>query len=114
MPGDMCKRSFQFGLSPAHLLNSCSMKVLLVILLLLLALLQYRLWFGDGGVIDMQHMQQAVDAQQLQIEALKERNEALAAEVKDLKQGVAAIEERARSELGMIKKDETFYQVVEE
>jgi len=90
------------------------MKALVVILCLLLLVLQYRFWIGDGGVIEIHRLQQAVDAQQIQNSALKERNAALEAEVVDLKTGVVAIEERARSDLGMIKKGETFYQTVEE
>ena len=89
------------------------MKTLMVILCLLLLVLQSRLWFGDGGLIEIHRLQQAVDTQQSRNGALKERNAALEAEVIDLKTGVAAIEERARSDLGMIKKGETFYQTVE-
>jgi len=89
------------------------MKTLIVILSLLLLVLQFRLWFGDGGLIEIHRLHQAVDTQQIQNSALKERNAALEAEVVDLKTGVAAIEERARSDLGMIKKGETFYQTVE-
>lgn len=89
------------------------MKTLMVILCLLLLVLQFRLWFGDGGLIESHRLQQAVDTRQIQNSALKERNDALEAEVVDLKTGVAAIEERARSDLGMIKKGETFYQTVE-
>jgi cell division protein FtsB len=90
------------------------MRVVLVILGLLLVVLQSRLWFGDGGLIEIHRLQQAVDAQQIQNKALKERNAALKAEVKDLKTGVTAIEERARNDLGMIKRGETFYQTVGE
>lgn len=89
------------------------MKTLIVILCLLLVMLQLRLWFGDGGVIENHRLHQAVASQQNENDALKKRNAALAAEVMDLKTGVAAIEERARSDLGMIKKGETFYQTVE-
>jgi len=85
----------------------------MVILCLLLLVLQFRLWFGDGGLVEIHRLQQAVDTQQIQNSALKDRNAALDAEVVDLKTGVAAIEERARSDLGMIKKGETFYQTVE-
>ena len=82
---------------------------MLAIMVVLTVLMQYRLWFGDSSIIEVRHKQQAVSAQHLQNEALKERNAALDAEVRDLKQGVAAIEERARSELGMIKDGEVFY-----
>ena len=90
------------------------MKQLVVILVILIILLQYRLWFGDGGLVEVWDLHRAVEEQKHENEALMERNKALEAEVKDLKQGLDAIEERARSELGMVKKDETFYQAVEE
>jgi len=90
------------------------MKQLVVILVILIILLQYRLWFGDGGLVEVWDLHRAVEEQKHENAALVERNKALEAEVKDLKQGLDAIEERARSELGMVKKDETFYQAVEE
>ena len=90
------------------------MRMLIVVLIILTVLLQYRLWFGDGGFVEVWNLHQAVEAQKQENTALMERNKALEAEVKDLKQGLDAIEERARSELGMVKKDETFYQTVEE
>jgi len=90
------------------------MKALFIFLVVLLLVLQFRLWFGDGGMLEVHRIQQKLDIQKSQNVTLKERNATLEAEVKDLKQGVAAIEERARSDLGMIKKGETFYQTVEE
>jgi cell division protein FtsB len=75
--------------------------------------LQYRLWFGSGGQREVEALQQQVRQQAHDNAGLKQRNEALAAEVEDLKSGEAAVEERARSELGMIKPGETFYRVVE-
>jgi cell division protein FtsB len=89
------------------------LRVLISILAVLLVLLQYRLWVGDGSLGDLHRLRGEVKAQQATNDQIKERNRALAGEVKDLKQGLAAIEERARSELGMVKKDETFYQVVD-
>ena len=89
------------------------MKLLIVALLVLLFFLQYRVWLGEGSLTEIWRMHQAIEAQMQENAALKERNAALDAEVKDLKHGLAAIEERARAELGMIKKDETFYRVVE-
>lgn len=83
-------------------------------MLLLLLALQYKLWFGDGGLIVVWRLGEQLEAQQQENRELRERNKALEAEVRDLKQGVAAIEERARSELGMIREGETFFQVVEE
>lgn len=90
------------------------MKVLVAVLLMLFALLQYRLWLSDGGLLKVWQLHQAVTRQQEENQRLLERNRALEAEVRDLKEGLAAIEERARSELGMIREGETFYQVVEE
>jgi cell division protein FtsB len=74
--------------------------------------LQYRLWVGDGGVPSVIQLQQDVQQQQQVKHQLQERNAALQAEVEDLKQGLDAIEERARSELGMVRKDEQFYQII--
>jgi cell division protein FtsB len=85
----------------------------LALLLVLLAWLQYRLWFGSGGEREVEALRQQVHQQARDNTGLKQRNEALAAEVEDLKSGEAAVEERARSELGMIKPGETFYRVVE-
>lgn len=84
------------------------------VLLLGLLLLQSRLWFGDGSVPEVWRLQQAVEAQREQNEALDERNRALAADVADLRQGREAIEERARRELGMLGTDESFYLVIED
>ena len=89
------------------------MKLAVYILLALLLLLQYPLWFGSGGAFALWALHREIDAQRAENARLAERNQALAAEVIDLKQGLEAIEERARAELGMIKKGETFYQVVE-
>ena len=93
------------------------MRVLLLVMLALAALLaglQYRLWFGVGGTEQVEELRARVDAQARQNEGLQQRNAALAAEVADLKSGEAAIEERARGELGMIKPGETFYRVVDD
>jgi cell division protein FtsB len=78
----------------------------------LFVVLQYPLWFGSGGVIAVWKLNREIAGQQAENAKLRERNDALDAEVKDLKQGSAAIEERARAELGLVKKGETFYQVV--
>lgn len=74
--------------------------------------LQYQLWFGVGGVKDVRRLEAAVAAQHQLNAGLKTRNERLYAEVQDLKLGREAVEERARVELGMVKPDEVFYQVV--
>jgi cell division protein FtsB len=88
------------------------MRILLAVLLLLLVLLQYKLWLGEGGFTDIRRLEQRVAAQALENEQLEQRNRELEAEVEDLRQGYEAIEERARNELGMIKEEEEFYQVV--
>lgn len=89
------------------------LRLLALLLLLLLVWLQVRLWTGHGGMAEVRQLEQRVDAQRTENAGLERRNEALAAEVEDLKQGEAAIEERARSELGMIREGEVFYRVVE-
>lgn len=90
------------------------MKILAGVLLLILLFLQGQLWFGQGSLPDLWRLKQAVEEQQRENRLLEERNAALAAEVKDLKSGLEAIEERARSELGMIREGETFYQVTDD
>ena len=90
------------------------MKWLLSFLILLLVLLQFRLWFSDSSLLEVWKLQQQMSEQRAENKLLKERNEALEAEVQDLKQGLQAIEERARSELGLVKKGETFYQVIDD
>ncbi|MEG2805333.1 cell division protein FtsB [Stenotrophomonas sp.] len=87
---------------------------MLLLLALLLAWLQYRFWFGPGNSGEVMSLEAQVASQQRDNAGLQQRNDALAAEVKDLKEGQAAIEERARSELGMIKPGEKFYRVVED
>ncbi|MCW9058076.1 MAG: cell division protein FtsB [Gammaproteobacteria bacterium] len=90
------------------------MRYLFLVLLVLLLFLQFRLWVGEGSFAEVWRLNQDVAEQKLDNARLRERNEALDAEVKDLKQGLDAIEERAREELGMIKEDEIFYQIIEE
>ncbi len=84
-----------------------------LILLILLLVLEIKLWAGEGGMRDVWHLEQRLAEQKQENLKLKQRNEALSAEVQDLKNGKDAIEERARSELGLIKPGEIFYQVVE-
>jgi cell division protein FtsB len=86
---------------------------LIVLLSVLLAWLQYKLWFGQGGAGQVQALSTQVEHQARDNTGLRQRNGEVAAEVEDLKSGEAAVEERARSELGMIKPGETFYRVVE-
>ena len=88
------------------------MKWLAIALGVVIAILQYRLWLSDSGVRELARMQEAVTQQRSQNAMLVERNRQLAAEVRDLKQGYSALEERARSDLGMIAGNESFYQVV--
>ena len=89
------------------------MKILVAVLSILFIVLQIKLWAGSGSVRDIWRLNETVSAQQRENSVLNERNNALQAEVQDLKTGYAAVEERARTELGMIKSDETFYQVVQ-
>jgi cell division protein FtsB len=89
------------------------MRLLIFILLILLVALQYRLWVGEGSLAEVSNLSEQVEIQKAENQRLKDRNAALDAEVQDLKTGYEAIEERARSELGMIKDDETFYQIVD-
>ena len=89
------------------------MKLIVAILFVLLIWLQYKLWLGAGGIPEVLELEQEIDAVQSEVDTLQERNKALDAEVMDLKKGIEAIEERARSEMGMIKKDEIYYQVID-
>ena len=88
------------------------MKWLAAALVVVILLLQYRLWLSGSGVRELAHMRATVAAQHGENAALMERNRQLAAEVRDLKTGMAALEERARSDLGMTAANETYYQVV--
>ncbi len=90
------------------------MKWISAILLILLLVLQYKLWVGQGSLAEVARLKQAIEQQTANNAEQRERNDALDAEVQDLKKGVEAIEERARSELGMIKKDEIFFQIIDE
>jgi cell division protein FtsB len=86
-------------------------KLLLVVAFVVFAVLQFNLWFGEGGVRDVRDLKKAVALQQQENEKLAERNRVLEAEVKDLKNGLEAVEEHSRLDLGMIKQNETFYLV---
>ncbi|MGE5639108.1 MAG: cell division protein FtsB [Clostridia bacterium] len=89
------------------------MKILAGILAALIVLIQYPLWLGKGGWLRAWHIEQDVGREKQKNAGLEVRNAGLAAEVRDLKQGTDAIEERARYELGMVRKDEVFFQVEE-
>lgn len=88
------------------------MRLLVTGLVLLLLLLQYRLWVGPGSLAEVNNLRHEIGALREELVGLRERNRALQAEVEDLRSGQAAVEERARSELGMIKQGERFYQVI--
>ena len=88
-------------------------RILLLSLLTLLAVLQYRMWFGEANILELSTLRSAIDEQTSKNDKLLLRNHQLEAEVKDLRRGLVAIEERARSELGMVKPNETFYQLID-
>ncbi|MBI2969346.1 MAG: cell division protein FtsB [Gammaproteobacteria bacterium] len=88
------------------------MKVINLVLVIVLGALQYRLWSGPGSIPDVRRLNDIRTEQVRENRELRERNLALAAEVLDLKHGLEAVEERARSEMGMIMSGETFYQII--
>lgn len=90
------------------------MRLLALALGSLLLLIQYPLWLGKGGVLRVWEMERQIEAQRQANNRSQARNSALDAEVSDLKQGLEAIEERARSELGMVRHDEVFFQLLED
>jgi cell division protein FtsB len=89
------------------------MKRLIAFLLVLIGLLQYRLWFGDGGIRELQQLETRIEQLKQEGEKRRERNAALEADVNDLKEGTDAVEERARQELGMVREGETYIQVLD-
>jgi cell division protein FtsB len=88
-------------------------RLLILLLLVLLGLLQYRIWAGGDSQPQVLDLQRRSEAQQAENQRHRERNAQLEAEVRDLKEGLEAVEERARRELGMVKQGETFYLMVE-
>ena len=90
-----------------------SVKLVIAILLAAFVVLQFQLWLGDRGMPGVRRLEAAIASQSEDNVRLKARNQRLAAEVRDLKEGLEAVEERARSDLGMIGRDEIFYQIVE-
>jgi cell division protein FtsB len=88
------------------------MKLLLIVLITLLVALQYKLWIDEDGVREVWRLTKEVEAHKSEIAILQERNNVLTAEVIDLKSGLDAIEERARTDLGMIRENETFYHLI--
>lgn len=103
-----------------HIWKQCNSKtfmkpqmIFIVILVSLLALLQYKLWFSAGGITQYWQLKNNVAQVVQENKGLQEKNAQVVAEIKDLKQADTAIEERARNDLGLIKPDETFYQIVQ-
>lgn len=88
------------------------MKILIGILIILLIGLQYKLWFGDGGLSEVVQLSKELDEQKEKLRLLEERNRILEAQVLDLQNGLDAYEEKARNDLGMIKQGETFIQLI--
>jgi cell division protein FtsB len=88
------------------------MRLLIAALVVVFLVLQYRLWFGDGSLSEVVQLSTELKAQKKKLKQLEERNRKLEAQVLDLQNGFDAYEERARNDLGMIKKGETFYQLV--
>ncbi len=87
------------------------MRILALVFVVLIVALQYPIWLGKGGWLQVRELDRQIERQRSDNDRLKGRNEALEAEVRDLKQGVDAIEERARAELGMVKRDEVFFMI---
>ncbi len=90
------------------------MKWLLAILIAVFLTLQYRLWVGEGSYAHRARLAQEIERQQVENERLRDRNRVLAVEVENLKNGLDVIEERARSDMGMIKEGETFFMTQKE
>ena len=89
------------------------MRILIILLVLAFFSLQYRLWVGEGSFAEVKHLQNEIDRQQQDLKSMQQENLKLRAEIDDLKDGLGAIEERARNDLGMIRKGETYFQIVE-
>ncbi|MBX2807228.1 MAG: septum formation initiator family protein [Cellvibrionaceae bacterium] len=89
------------------------MKILIAALLLMVIVLQYRLWVGEGSIAHQVELQKAIEQQSLKNHVLLTRNRNLALEVEALKIGTEGIEERAREDLGMIKEGETFFMLID-
>ncbi|MDH3317362.1 MAG: cell division protein FtsB [Gammaproteobacteria bacterium] len=89
------------------------MRLLTFVLVVLLAIVQFQLWVGEDSLAGVWRLEQAIKHQSHENVEFRQRNQHLAAEVQDLKTGLAAVEERARRELGMVREDETYYQIVD-
>jgi len=90
------------------------MRWLILLLLMLLGLLQYRIWVGEGSLAEVHALRDEIRQQAAELSQMRERNAALRAEVESLRRGYDALEERARSELGMIKRGEVYLQLIED
>ncbi|WP_428771494.1 cell division protein FtsB [Vibrio sp.] len=90
------------------------MRIFALTLILLFGWLQYSLWLGKNGVTDLMAVEAEIEVQQQVNQNLTQRNSEMFAEIDDLRQGLDAIEERARHELGLVKEGETFYRLIEE
>jgi cell division protein FtsB len=88
------------------------MRSLVILLIILLAVLQYKLWFASGSFVETRHLKKQIAAQKAENAKLEEKNDTLMADTEALKKNSDAIESFARKDLGMIKNDEVFYQVV--
>lgn len=88
------------------------MRLLIAALIVVFLMLQYRLWFGDGSLSEVVKLSRELELQKQKLKLLEEKNRKLEAQVLDLQNGFDAYEEKARNDLGMIKKDETFFQIV--
>ena len=101
------------GTNPTYTFRDTAIKTLIAIIIVLIAHLQYRLWLGDASISQVNEYRQRLETLTKEAQEKKERNDSLYAEVLDLRKGLETIEERARYELGMIKENETFFQVLE-
>lgn len=90
------------------------MKWLLGVLIILLAVLQYRLWIGEGSLAHAHRLEKEIKLQKAENDRMHERNRIMDVEVEELKTGLDTIEERARNDIGLIKKDETFFMIMDE
>ena len=89
------------------------MRILLIFLLLVFFALQYRLWVGEGSYAEVVHLQNEIAVKKQDLKRMQQENMQLRAEIEDLKSGLAAIEERARNDLGMVKEGEVYFQIVD-
>ena len=90
------------------------MKTLVVFLVIIFGFLQYKLWIAEGKVQDLWSLEQRIETLKSENKTLSQRNSELGAEVSNLKQGLDVVEEKARQDLGLIGKDETFFQYIED